>query len=137
MPAEVTKFRAAGVGTVVSFRVTGTVAGFTPGVVLESAIDPLYVPPAIPPGLAATDTEPGVVPLAVDALFTVSQLWLLVAVNCTAELGETDIPRVCVLGTAEFTELKVSDVGAGTRLDVTVRFTVTVGVVLALLHAPE
>lgn len=59
---------------------------------------------------------------------TVSQLWLLVAVNGTEELGEVVTARVCEGGAAEFTELNAKVEGAATRINdgaVTVRFTVT------------
>jgi hypothetical protein len=126
------KVKAAGVGTVVTLKVTFTVAGFTPLAELVSVIVPELTPAGTPAGLAATVTAgPPVVPLAVEAPLTVSQLWLLVAVNGTEEMGEVVTLRGCVDGVAEFTELNVSAEGEPTRLDVAVRCTVTQGVLEA------
>jgi hypothetical protein len=82
---------------------------------------------------------PPVVPPAVEAPLTVSQLAELVAVNATEEAGEVVTLRDCVGGVAPLTELKVNEDGVGTRFaggGVTVRFTAIVrGAVLVTFEA--
>jgi hypothetical protein len=131
-PATVEKVTGEGdVKPVVTLNVTVTVVGFTPFAVLESVIVPVFTPAGARDGLTATViAAPPVVPVALPAPLTVSQLPVLdaVAVYGTEELGEVVTASGCVGGTAAFTELNVIVDGVPTRLLVTVRFTVTVGV---------
>jgi hypothetical protein len=132
-PTVPVKVRFEGVGTLVTLNVTGTCSPLFVAPAEVSVMNPLFMPGDVLVGSAETVIAgPPVVPMVDD---TDSQFPVLegVAVNATLEFVDVVTLRLCVGGEAEFTELKVNEEGAGTRLNdgaVTVKLTVTVGVVL-------